>query len=99
MRSETVAVGCHRLRIRLFERLSGPSHVRPVATGCARWAPINAPYRRALRTRADHRRPAIVSSRLRLAGAVTRESRIWPRIGDGLGCRLEVRDEVGSNGG
>jgi hypothetical protein len=39
MRSETVAVGCHRLRIGLFERFSEVSHLPPVATGCARWAP------------------------------------------------------------
>jgi hypothetical protein len=39
MRSETVAVGCHRLPIRLFEPFSALSHLRPVATGCARLAP------------------------------------------------------------
>ena len=38
MRSETVAVGCHRLRIGLFERFSGASHLPSVATGCGRWA-------------------------------------------------------------
>ena len=32
MRCETVAVGCHRLRIGLFERFSGVSHLPPVAT-------------------------------------------------------------------
>jgi hypothetical protein len=32
-------VGCHRLRIGLFERFSGVFHLPPVATGCARWAP------------------------------------------------------------
>jgi len=37
--SETVAVGCHRLPIGLFERFSGARHLPPVATGCARWAP------------------------------------------------------------
>jgi hypothetical protein len=36
MRSETVAVGCHRLPIRLFEPFSASSPLRPVATGCAR---------------------------------------------------------------
>ena len=36
---DIVAVGCHRLPIRLFEPLSAPSHLRPVATGCARLAP------------------------------------------------------------
>jgi hypothetical protein len=39
MRSETVAVGCHRLPIGLFEPFSSASHLPPVATGCARWAP------------------------------------------------------------
>jgi hypothetical protein len=39
MRSGTVAVGCHRLRIGLFEPFSAVSHLPPVATGCARWAP------------------------------------------------------------
>jgi hypothetical protein len=39
MRSETVAVGCHWLRIGVFERFSGVSHLPLVATGCARWAP------------------------------------------------------------
>jgi hypothetical protein len=39
MRCETVAVGCHRLPIGLFERFSGVSHLPLVATGCARWAP------------------------------------------------------------
>jgi hypothetical protein len=39
MRSETVAVGCHRLPIGLFERFSSASHLPPVATGCARLAP------------------------------------------------------------
>src|SRR6266487_441382 len=38
MRSETVAVGCHRLPIGLFERFSRPFDLRPVATGCDRWA-------------------------------------------------------------
>jgi hypothetical protein len=38
MRSETVAVGCHWLQIGLFEPFSGRSHLRPVATGCARLA-------------------------------------------------------------
>src|SRR5437667_2988142 len=38
MRSGTVAVGCHRLRIGLFEPFSRPFDLRPVATGCARWA-------------------------------------------------------------
>jgi hypothetical protein len=32
-------VGCRRLRIGLFERFSSASHLPPVATGCARWAP------------------------------------------------------------
>ena len=32
MRSETVAVGCHRLPIGLFEPFSGQSHLLPVAT-------------------------------------------------------------------
>jgi hypothetical protein len=36
MRSETVAVGCHWLPIGLVEPFSAPSHLRPVATGCAR---------------------------------------------------------------
>jgi hypothetical protein len=40
MRCETVAVGCHRLRIGLFERFSASSHLPLVATGCARWAPF-----------------------------------------------------------
>jgi hypothetical protein len=39
MRCGTVAVGCHRLRIVLFERFSSASRLPPVATGCARWAP------------------------------------------------------------
>jgi hypothetical protein len=39
MRSEAVAVGCHRLPVGLFEPFSAPSHLRPVATGCARLAP------------------------------------------------------------
>jgi hypothetical protein len=39
MRSEAVAVGCHRLRIGLFQPVSAPPHLRPVATGCARLAP------------------------------------------------------------
>jgi hypothetical protein len=39
MRSETVAMGCHRLRIDLFERFSGVSHLPVVANGCARGAP------------------------------------------------------------
>ena len=39
MRSETLAIGCHRLRIGLFERFSSASHLPPVATSCARWAP------------------------------------------------------------
>jgi len=39
MRCETVAVGCHRLRVGLFERFLSASHSPPVATGCARWAP------------------------------------------------------------
>src|SRR4051812_46646069 len=39
MRSETVAVVCHRLRIGLFEPFSASSHLPPVATGCARLAP------------------------------------------------------------
>jgi hypothetical protein len=39
MRSETVAVGCHRLPIGLFEPFLGVSHLPPVATGYARWAP------------------------------------------------------------
>src|SRR6266550_5906193 len=38
MRSETVAVGCHRLPIGLFEPFSRLSHFRPVVTGCVRWA-------------------------------------------------------------
>jgi hypothetical protein len=32
-------MGCHRLPIGLFERFSALSHLRPVATGCARLAP------------------------------------------------------------
>jgi hypothetical protein len=36
MRSGTVAVGCHRLPIGLSEPFSTVSHLRPVATGCAR---------------------------------------------------------------
>jgi hypothetical protein len=32
-------VGCHRLRIGLFERFPGVSSLPPVAIGCARWAP------------------------------------------------------------
>jgi hypothetical protein len=32
-------VGCDRLRIGLFQPFSALSHLRPVATGCARWAP------------------------------------------------------------
>jgi hypothetical protein len=36
MRSETVAVGCHRLPIGLFAPFLGLCHLRPVATGCAR---------------------------------------------------------------
>jgi hypothetical protein len=39
MRCETFAVGCHPLPIGLFEPFSGLSHLRPVATGCARSAP------------------------------------------------------------
>jgi len=39
MRSKTVAVGCHRLPIGSFEPFSALSHLRPVATGCARLAP------------------------------------------------------------
>ena len=39
MRSETVAVGCHWLPIRLFEPISELSRLRPVATACARLAP------------------------------------------------------------
>jgi len=39
MRSETLAVGCQPLPIGLFEPFSTPLHLRPVATGCARWAP------------------------------------------------------------
>jgi hypothetical protein len=39
MRCETVAVGCHWLPLRLIEPLSAASHLRPVATGCARLAP------------------------------------------------------------
>ena len=42
MRSETVAAGCHRLRIGLFERFSWVSHLPPDATGWARWAPKEA---------------------------------------------------------
>src|SRR5436190_17002683 len=38
MRCETVAVGCHQLRIGLFERFSSAPDLPPVATGCARWA-------------------------------------------------------------
>ena len=34
--SETIAAGCDRLPIGLFEPFSGLSHLRPVATGCAR---------------------------------------------------------------
>src|SRR5436190_1427497 len=39
MRSETVAVGCHRLPIGLFGPFSVLPYLRPVATGCARLAP------------------------------------------------------------
>jgi hypothetical protein len=39
LRAGTVAVGCHWLPIGLFEPFSPASHLRPVATGCARWAP------------------------------------------------------------
>ncbi|MBA2462759.1 MAG: adenylate/guanylate cyclase domain-containing protein [Actinobacteria bacterium] len=35
----TVAVGCDRLPIGLFEPFSAPLLLRPVATGCAHWAP------------------------------------------------------------
>src|SRR6266700_5598469 len=38
MRSGTVAVGCQRLPIGLFDPFSGQSHLRPVAAGCARLA-------------------------------------------------------------
>ena len=39
MRSETVAVGCRRLRIGLFEPFAGVFHLPLVATGCARRSP------------------------------------------------------------
>jgi hypothetical protein len=39
MRSETVAMGCRRLRIGSFEPFSSLSHLPPAATGCARSAP------------------------------------------------------------
>jgi len=39
MRSETIAVGCHRLPIGLFEPFARLLDLRPVATGCARLAP------------------------------------------------------------
>jgi DNA-binding transcriptional ArsR family regulator len=39
VRSGTVAVGCDRLRIGLFERSSKSTRLPPFATGCARWAP------------------------------------------------------------
>ena len=48
MRSGTVAVGCQRLRIGLFEPIPWTSLLRPVATGCARSASIDAPCLAAL---------------------------------------------------
>jgi len=40
IRSETVALGCHRLPIGLFEPFSALFDLRTVATGCARLAPL-----------------------------------------------------------
>jgi hypothetical protein len=62
MRSKTVAVGCHRLPIGLFEPFSGRSRLRPVATG-APAGPINAPsIRRESLMAKGFGRPAICAS-------------------------------------
>ena len=87
MRSESVAVGC-RLRIGLFEPLSRHR--------ICDWLPLVAPaglHKRSIppraSTRADHRRPAIISSPMRLAAQellgiglnsdrLQRHERDWP---------------------
>ena len=43
MRCETVAVGCHRLRIGLFERFSSASYLPPVAPAGLHKCSIHSP--------------------------------------------------------